>query len=163
LRPPYDSSGVDDTYIEYAALQADLLADPETARPRCRFMDVTDEEIAAARAFAFPAVCEPAIEIQYAAISPHCECGKLRQTTVAWPDSDAIVCACGQRWRASVAVESGSGGRTGHPLDDSDLGTVAGDTAPNGSRRQTPDGCGARSAGAGVVVVLAGHDLPIPR
>lgn len=93
------------TSIPIAALLADYRHGRGATLDRYRFMQLTNDEIDAALAFAFPVVCEPAVEFQYAAIMLRCECGEEIQTTVTWPGSADIVCVCGRCWRTPVGVE----------------------------------------------------------
>lgn len=93
------------TSIPIAALLSDYRFGRDAALEQYRFMKLTDEEIDAALAFAFPVVRAATIQVQYAALVLRCECGEDLQATVAWPHTEPIACVCGRTWHTPVAIE----------------------------------------------------------
>jgi uncharacterized protein (DUF433 family) len=67
-----------------------------------RYMNLTDEEIARALAFDFPAVRSSELDVQYASVTMHCVCGEDTPHATTWPGEIQVECPCGRVWLVTV-------------------------------------------------------------
>ena len=86
------------TSIPVAAVPTDHAHGSAELDGSYRFMQLTDDEIANALAFDFPAIRESRMETQYASVLMHCECGENTPKATTWPTETQVDCACGRTW-----------------------------------------------------------------
>jgi len=67
-----------------------------------QFAGLTNEDIGSALEFAFPAIRQTDIAVEYASIVVACECGEDTHKVAVWPVDQTIDCVCRRRWRISV-------------------------------------------------------------
>ena len=96
------SVAVADVVRDYEAASADSV--PEMYR----FAGLTDEEIQAALSFAFPAVMDVAVTLEYGSVTVACVCGEHTQKTGVWPLVAEVECPCRRTWRVMVEPVPGT-------------------------------------------------------
>ena len=90
------------TNIAVAALRLDHRHNHLTNHASYRFMNLSMDEIASALTFDFPAIRESVLDVQYASVLMHCECGEQTSHATTWPDQIEFDCACGRTWLVEV-------------------------------------------------------------
>lgn len=93
------------TSIPVAAVVADFAATGLGSTSTYRFAGLSQEEIAAALTFEFPAVRPVEAEIQYVSVSVDCVCGETTRRAVPAPQDVEITCPCRRTWRVTVTPE----------------------------------------------------------
>jgi uncharacterized protein (DUF433 family) len=104
------------TEIPIANVRSDYTHCPPDEQADYHFPNLSAEEVAAALAFAFPAIRSTEVEIQYASVAVHCECGETTAQATAWP-SIIVDCVCGREWRLSIQIEPVPPGTKAAELD----------------------------------------------
>ena len=90
------------TSVAVAAVRIDHGKDRAEQDGSYRFMHLTDEEIASALAFDFPAIREAQMDMLYASVLMHCECGEDTPQAMTWPTEKSVGCPCGRTWLVEV-------------------------------------------------------------
>jgi uncharacterized protein (DUF433 family) len=66
------------------------------------YAGLSQDEIAAALEFKFPATRETTVQVEYASLTVHCECGEDTPATGVWPMVAEVECPCRRRWRITI-------------------------------------------------------------
>ena len=100
------------TTIPIAVIRADAQFGRAELLRQYKFMRLTNAEIDAIVAFAFPPLDEVAIDLSLSSLTLRCVCGEEAYGTaviVSGRRSHAIACICGRTWRLSVTPELEAG------------------------------------------------------
>jgi len=95
----------DGTTIPIAAIRSDLRYGRAETRAQYKFMHLTDEEIDAVLAFAYPVVRHAGLDVEYASVVVECVCGEDTAMATLHPSSETVVCVCGRKWRIMIESE----------------------------------------------------------
>lgn len=100
-----------DTLIFVSDFQADYRRSGDAIREPYHALGITDAEIEAALAFAFPPVLEaPSIEVRYIGLTVRCVGDVKRHAMAIGPELETDICTCGRSGRLPVGIEPGAGG-----------------------------------------------------
>jgi uncharacterized protein (DUF433 family) len=91
------------TTIGVADVVADYLASRDGfASDMYFYAGLSQDEIAAALEFEYPATHETRVQLECASLTVHCECGEDTPATGISPMVAEVACACRRRWRITV-------------------------------------------------------------
>lgn len=93
------------TQIRVVDVKRDVLVNGPAAARAYAAMGLSHAEISAALAFEFPPVRAPHLEIEFVALTVHCECGDRIWATVNNQDG-LVQCICGRAWRVPLRLEA---------------------------------------------------------
>ena len=93
------------TLLSVREVRRDLMRDPDRARIAYRSLGLSNGDLDAALAFAFPPVQDVTVVVHGIPVETHCVCGERRQA-IAWPPAMELdPCICGRIWRLPVQIE----------------------------------------------------------
>jgi uncharacterized protein (DUF433 family) len=92
------------TTIPIADVRNDFNSSSPEQQEGYKFPNLSPEEIRAALGFAFPVVRKTDVEVHYASVVVHCECGEDTPHATSWP-TVIVECVCKREWRVTMLVE----------------------------------------------------------
>ena len=92
----------DGTTVAVAAVRSDHASADIGPNDTYLYSDLTGAEIADALDFVFPILRESWMDVHYASVMIHCECGEDTPRATTWPDALRIECPCGRIWLVEI-------------------------------------------------------------
>jgi uncharacterized protein (DUF433 family) len=92
------------TSIPIADVRNDFRSSSPAEQRDYAFPSLSHQEIQEALSFDFPVVRGTEVDVLYASVVVHCECGEDTPQASSWPVS-VVDCVCKREWRITISIE----------------------------------------------------------